>query len=48
MRAVVRQAVRDVRTAPISPLAGPPLDPALAELRRVVVDLTTSPTSLVS
>ncbi|WP_241197469.1 hypothetical protein [Streptomyces sp. ADI91-18] len=39
VRAVVRQAVRDVRTAPTPPPADPPADPALAELRRVVDDL---------
>lgn len=39
VRAVVRQAVRDVRTAPPPPPADPPADPALAELRRVVDDL---------
>lgn len=38
VRAVVRQAVRDVRTVPPPP-ADPPADPALAELRRVVDDL---------
>ncbi|WP_405638623.1 hypothetical protein OG543_30320 (plasmid) [Streptomyces sp. NBC_01178] len=36
VRAVVRQAVRDVRTAPPPPPAGPSADPALTELRRVV------------
>ncbi|MFD3664023.1 hypothetical protein ACFWVF_26125 [Streptomyces sp. NPDC058659] len=39
VRAVVRQAVRDLRTAPPPPPADPPADPALAELRRVVDDL---------
>ncbi|MEU6011509.1 hypothetical protein [Streptomyces sp. NPDC047453] len=42
MRAVVRQAVRDVRTAPPLPPAGPPADPALAALRAVVDDLAAS------
>ncbi|MFJ2419937.1 hypothetical protein [Streptomyces brevispora] len=42
MRAVVRQAVRDVRTAPPPPPAGPPADPALTELRRVVDDLAAT------
>lgn len=39
MRAVVRQAVRDVRTAPPPPPADPPADPTVAALRRVVDDL---------
>ncbi|EST17884.1 hypothetical protein [Streptomyces roseochromogenus] len=42
VRAVVRQAVRDVRTAPPPPTAGPTEDPALAELRRVVDELAAS------
>lgn len=42
VRAVVRQAVRDVRTAPPPPPAGPPADPALTELRRVVDDLAAT------
>ncbi|MEW2195130.1 hypothetical protein [Streptomyces microflavus] len=42
VRAMVRQAVRDVRAAPIPPPAGPPADPALAELRRVVDDLAAT------
>ncbi|WP_138894283.1 hypothetical protein [Streptomyces chryseus] len=40
--AVVRQAVRDVRTAPSLPPADAPADPALAELRRVIDDLAAS------
>lgn len=39
VRAVVRQAVRDVRTAPPPPPADPPADPTLAALRAVVDDL---------
>ncbi|MFJ4007778.1 hypothetical protein ACIPWL_30600 [Streptomyces sp. NPDC090023] len=39
VRAVVRQAVRDVRTAPPPPPAEPPADPAVAALRAVVDDL---------
>lgn len=39
VRAVVRQAVHDVRTAPPLPPAGPPTDPALAELRAAVDEL---------
>ncbi|MFI5621460.1 hypothetical protein [Streptomyces sp. NPDC051567] len=42
VRAVVRQAVRDVRTAPPPPPVGPPADPALTELRRVVDDLAAT------
>ncbi|RVU14813.1 hypothetical protein EOT10_40185 [Streptomyces antnestii] len=42
VRAVVRQAVRDIRTAPPPPPAGPPTDPALAALRAVVDDLAAS------
>jgi hypothetical protein len=38
VRAVVRQAVRDVRAAPFPPPADPLADPALTELRRVVDD----------
>ncbi|MFE9387612.1 hypothetical protein ACFYMO_30990 [Streptomyces sp. NPDC007025] len=41
MRAVVRQAVRDVRTAPTPPPADPPADLTVAALR-AVVDLATS------
>lgn len=44
VRAVVRQAVRDIRTAPPLP-ADPPADPAVAALRRVVDDLVASTTS---
>ncbi|MFB6991327.1 hypothetical protein ACFC0C_26615 [Streptomyces sp. NPDC056178] len=39
---MVRQAVRDVRTAPPPPPADPPADPAVAALRRVVDDLAAS------
>ncbi|WP_137951600.1 hypothetical protein [Streptomyces avermitilis] len=39
---MVRQAVRDVRTAPPPPPADPPTDPALAALRAVVDDLAAS------
>ncbi|WP_424893321.1 hypothetical protein [Streptomyces sp. XH2] len=42
VRSVVRQAVRDVRTAPPPPPAGPPADPAVAALRQVVDDLAAS------
>ncbi|MEV5433186.1 hypothetical protein [Streptomyces sp. NPDC052701] len=42
VRAVVRQAVRDVRTAPPPPPAGPPADPTVTALRRAVDDLTAS------
>ncbi|GHE78746.1 hypothetical protein GCM10018785_53600 [Streptomyces longispororuber] len=42
MRAVVRQAVRDVRTAPPPPPADPPADPTVAALRRVADDLAAS------
>ncbi|MFI5945591.1 hypothetical protein ACIBCB_35840 [Streptomyces uncialis] len=42
VRAVVRQAVRDVRTAPPPPPAEPPADPTVAALRRVVDDLAAS------
>ncbi|WP_327188285.1 hypothetical protein [Streptomyces sp. NBC_01334] len=42
VRAVVRQAVRDIRTAPPPPPADPPADPAIAALRRVVDDLAAS------
>ncbi|MFI9041764.1 hypothetical protein [Streptomyces sp. NPDC053726] len=42
VRAVVRQAVRDVRTAPPPPPDDPPADPALAALRRTVDDLAAS------
>ncbi|MEU4955217.1 hypothetical protein [Streptomyces lavendulae] len=42
VRAVVRQAVRDIRTAPPPPPAEPPADPAVAALRRVVDDLAAS------
>ncbi|WP_234019707.1 hypothetical protein [Streptomyces sp. CNS654] len=40
VRAVVRQAVRDVRTAPPPAPVEPPTDPAVAALRAVVDDLT--------
>ncbi|WP_307168123.1 hypothetical protein [Streptomyces sp. B3I7] len=39
---MVRQAVRDVRTAPPPPPADPPADPTVAALRRVVDDLAAS------
>ncbi|WP_435611373.1 hypothetical protein [Streptomyces sp. C10-9-1] len=42
VRAVVRQAVRDVRTAPPLTPAEPPADPTVAALRRVVDDLAAS------
>ncbi|WP_432127508.1 hypothetical protein [Streptomyces sp. bgisy082] len=42
MRAVVRQAVRDIRTAPPPAPADPPADPTVAALRHVVDDLTAS------
>ncbi|MET7607111.1 hypothetical protein ABZS96_32515 [Streptomyces avermitilis] len=42
VRAVVRQAVRDVRTAPPPAPADPPADPTLAALRAVVDDLAAS------
>ncbi|MEW2308910.1 hypothetical protein AB0918_09790 [Streptomyces sp. NPDC006864] len=42
VRAVVRQAVLDVRAAPPPSPAGPPADPALTELRRVVDDLAAT------
>ncbi|WP_435059761.1 hypothetical protein [Streptomyces sp. bgisy060] len=42
VRAVVRQAVRDVRTAPPPVPADPSADPAVAALRRVVDDLAAS------
>ncbi|MFJ9743136.1 hypothetical protein [Streptomyces sp. NPDC101166] len=42
VRAVVRQAVRDIRTAPPPPPADPPADPTLAALRRVVDELAAS------
>ncbi len=42
VRAVVRQAVRDVRTAPPPPPAETPADPNVAALRAVVDDLAAS------
>ncbi|MFD5268873.1 hypothetical protein [Streptomyces sp. NPDC058335] len=42
VRAVVRQAVRDIRTAPPPPPAEPPTDPTVAARRRVVDDLAAS------
>ncbi|MFJ3762479.1 hypothetical protein [Streptomyces sp. NPDC090080] len=42
VRAVVRQAVRDIRTAPPVPPVKPPADPTVAALRRVVDDLAAS------
>ncbi|MFI6731145.1 hypothetical protein [Streptomyces atratus] len=42
VRAVVRQAVRDIRMAPPPPPSDPPADPTLAALRRTVDDLAAS------
>jgi hypothetical protein len=42
VRAVVRQAVRDIRTAPPPPPVDPSADPAVAALRRVVDELAAS------
>lgn len=42
VRAVVRQAVRDIRTAPPPPPAEPSAEPAVAALRRVVDELAAS------
>ncbi|MGW2602572.1 hypothetical protein [Streptomyces klenkii] len=42
VRAVVRQAVRDIRTTPPPPPADPSADPTAAALRRVVDDLAAS------
>ncbi|MEE1805396.1 hypothetical protein [Streptomyces sp. BE133] len=42
VRAVVRQAVRDIRTAPPPPPANLPADPTLAALRAVVDELAAS------
>ncbi|MFE9633358.1 hypothetical protein [Streptomyces sp. NPDC006463] len=42
VRAVVRQAVRDVRSAPPPRPAEPPADPIVAEMRSVVDGLVTS------
>ncbi|CAL9327172.1 hypothetical protein [Streptomyces sp. SudanB182_2057] len=42
VRAVVRRAVRGVRTAPTPPPADAPADPTVAALRRVVDDLAAS------
>ncbi|MFD9286103.1 hypothetical protein ACFWD7_54780 [Streptomyces mirabilis] len=42
VRAVVRQAVRDIRTAPPPPPADPPADPAIAAARRLVDDLAAN------
>ncbi|WP_432143800.1 hypothetical protein [Streptomyces sp. bgisy084] len=42
VRAVVRQAVRDARTAPPPPPAAPPAEPSLTELHRVVDELAAS------
>ncbi|MFE6462373.1 hypothetical protein ACFVP0_33620 [Streptomyces cinereoruber] len=42
VRAVVRQAVCDVRTTPTLPPAEPPTDPALTALRTVVDDLAAT------
>lgn len=42
VRAVVRQAVRDVRTAPPPPPADTPADPSPAAARRLVDDLAAN------
>ncbi|MFC9131888.1 hypothetical protein ACFT4A_34335 [Streptomyces sp. NPDC057099] len=42
VRAVVRQAVRDVRTAPPPPSAEPPADPVIAAGRQLTTDLFAS------
>jgi hypothetical protein len=42
VRVVVRQAVRDVHTAPPAPPADPPAYPAPAALRRTVDDLVST------
>ncbi|MFD8525630.1 hypothetical protein ACFV2D_37550 [Streptomyces capillispiralis] len=42
VRSVVRQAVRDIRTAPPPLPAQPPADPTIAELRRAADDLYAS------
>ncbi|MDX3528482.1 hypothetical protein P1P75_19040 [Streptomyces sp. ID05-39B] len=42
VRAVVRQAVRDVRTTPPPPPADPPTDPAIGAARRLVDDLAAN------
>ncbi|MFJ4569075.1 hypothetical protein ACIP4U_36565 [Streptomyces caelestis] len=42
VRAVVRQAVRDIRTAPPPPPDDPPADPTVAALRRVIDDFAAS------
>ncbi|MFF3864094.1 hypothetical protein [Streptomyces sp. NPDC002209] len=42
MRAVVRQAVRDIRTAPAPPPAEPSADPVVARMRAVVDKLVAS------
>jgi hypothetical protein len=42
VRAVVRQAIRDIRTAPPPPPVGPPADPVIAKLRAVADELAAS------
>ncbi|MFE5038197.1 hypothetical protein [Streptomyces sp. NPDC056683] len=42
VRAVVRQAVRDIRTAPPPPPADPLADPAIAAARRLVDGLAAN------
>ncbi|MFD4863129.1 hypothetical protein [Streptomyces atratus] len=42
VRAVVRQAVRDIRTAPPPPPADPPTDPTAAAARAIVDELVAT------